>query len=113
MVESITVVMLNVLSLGSAAIHLSASVGSIVEAVYSEVARGQEDDSRLSPAPYELPATTVKTPADAVGDGENGLVLLEEEQFIRTASGLTIASRTTINPPKLSQSLVGAFVRND
>ena len=67
---------------------------------------GQEDGSRPGPTPYELPATTKKASACEVGEDKDGLVLLEEDQFIRTASGLTIASRTIVNQPRLDQ-LVG------
>ena len=83
--------------------HLAASVGSVVEGVYYEVTSGQEDGSRPGPTPYELPATTKKASACEVGEGKDDLVLLEEEQFIRTASGLTIASRTVVNQPRLDQ----------
>ena len=83
--------------------HLAASVGSVVEGVYYEVTSGQEDGSRPGPTPYELPATAKKASAWEVGEGKDDLVLLEEDQFIRTASGLTIASRTVVNQPRLDQ----------
>lgn len=78
-------------------------MGSGIDAVYSEVMCGEVEDTRPNPFPYELPVTTNTASTYEFEDDRNGIVLLEEEQFIRTATGATIASRTTINRPKLGQ----------
>ena len=91
--------------------HLAASVEGVGEAVYSELFPEQDDDSRPTLISFTLPLSAKTASANEVEDDkEEGLVLLEEEQFIRTATGLTIASRTTIKPPRLDRLVCGVHV---
>lgn len=78
-------------------------MGSSIDAVYSEVMYGEVEDTRPNPVPYELPVTVKTASTYELEDRENGIELLEEEHFIRMATGATIASRMTINRPKLDQ----------
>ena len=89
--------------------HLAASVEGVGEAVYSELL--PEDDNRPSLISFSLPLSAKTASANEVEDDKKeGLILLEEEQFIRTATGLTIASRTTIKPPRLDRLVCGVHV---
>ena len=93
----------------SSVTYLAASVGGVGEAVYSELL--PVDDNRPSLISFSLPLSAKRASVNAVEDDkEGGLVLLEEEQFIRTATGLTIASRTTIKPPRLDQLVCGVYL---